>query len=138
MKKSLYTFTLVLSMLVLTSVNFGQTLSNAEPHIFTKNEITNLKNGIKSENIGLKKSSIYFAGKYNLTEVEDELIDELKSQENSGVKLLIAKVLHKMYSKKGMLALEASANDSSDQRFRKFARIFINDYKNNSPQVVQN
>lgn len=138
MKKYLYTLAVVLSLSLLSASSFAQSSSQNVNAKFTDIGISNLKNGIKSENMGIKKSSIYLSGKYKLHELEDTLIEELKSQENADIKLLIAKVLHQMYSEKGMIALEDFARDTTDKRLQKFSNLFINDYNFNKQNVAQN
>ena len=45
----------------------------------------NILKGIQSDNYGLKMSSIYLAGKYKITDVSKELINEMKVSENEEV-----------------------------------------------------
>jgi hypothetical protein len=138
MKKYFYTFVAVLSFTILTSSLLAQAQEKKNDMKFTEQGITNLETAIKSDNPGLKKSAIFMAGKYQVVELEDLLIDELKSQNNTEIKLLIANVLHKMYSEKGMMVLEDFAKDSSDKKMQKFASLLITDYNNSKLNVVQN
>lgn len=49
---------------------------------FSKTQVANLIEGIKSENNGLKMHSIYLAGKYKVEEAADEIINQLQGSED--------------------------------------------------------
>lgn len=59
-----------------------------------KNSIENIKTGLRSDNLGLRKSSIYFAGKYKLKEVTEDLVKLFKEEDDPGNKVLIALSLY--------------------------------------------
>lgn len=82
--------TLLAAVLVLVS------LANAQTRNLSKNEIGNLKTGIKSENRGLQQSSIYFAGYYQINEVSDELRDEMLSNKDPQLQVLAALALYRI------------------------------------------
>ncbi|MGD8779656.1 MAG: hypothetical protein PVH88_11920 [Ignavibacteria bacterium] len=82
---------------------------NDNNRIITPNAIQNLKAGLQSENIGLKKHCIYFAGKYKLNQVYDELKEQYKKENNISLKRLI---LVSMYEIK---------NENSERDFYKLA-----------------
>jgi HEAT repeat protein len=64
--------------------------------------IQNLVIGIQSDNAGLKRSCIYFAGKYEVSEVVNELIELLGKEKDSSTKKVIALVLYKIGDQKGI------------------------------------
>jgi hypothetical protein len=138
MKNLKLTFAVLVMSLLFTSLLAGQESGKTEFKKMSETGITNLINGVKSDNPGLKKSSIFMAGKYNVVEMEDVLIAELKNQNDPEIKLLIATALHGMYSKKGMIALEDFAQDSSNPRLQKFAKLYIADFNKNHMPVAQN
>lgn len=67
----------ILSMFLYTNLTAQNLINN-----FSKNDIINISRGINSENEGLRKSSIFFAGKYKISEVTDLLEEELKNEKD--------------------------------------------------------
>jgi HEAT repeat protein len=96
----------------------------------TTNEyaLNNLIAGIQSENDGLKRSSIYLAGKYRIAEVENVLIKQLQKEENPSTKILIALVLYEMGSTEGLIAVQQMAQNDDNERVRRMATHIYNEY----------
>jgi HEAT repeat protein len=96
----------------------------------TSNEyaLQNLIAGINSENDGVRRSSIYFAGKYRIAEVEDELISQLKEEENPSTRILIALVLYEMGSIEGLIAVQLLAQTDADAGVRRMATHIYNEH----------
>ncbi len=118
---------LILGM-VLSSTLFAQnTLSE-----FTKNKyaLDNLLMGIHSDNEGVRKSAIYFAGKNKVVESAEDLIEQLKKEENPGIKVLIALALFEMESKEGLDAVRKLSKNDKDLRVRNMASFIYNEYTN--------
>lgn len=82
--------------------------------------ILNLKTAIKSENEGLKQSAIYFAGKYKIHQVEDELIELLEEEKSQRNKKLIALVLHKIRSNRSIDVIKDLAFTDPDTNVKKY------------------
>ena len=80
----------------------------------SRNAIDNLITGINSENEGLRRSAIYFAGKYEYAETTEALVAQLKKEDNPNTRLLIANALFRIGDPFGMEAvLEISQSDSN-------------------------
>jgi len=94
----------------------------------TKNAQENLIMGIKSYNDGVRESSIYFAGKYRLIDTEQALIDQLKIERDSDIKVLIGLALFRMGSEKGMIELQKLASKDDNPRVRKMSYAIYNEY----------
>jgi HEAT repeat protein len=78
----------------------------------TKNAVENLKVGIKSDNCGLKRSSIYYAGYYRFTETIPALTEQIKKETDPRTRILIALVLYKIGDEKSIdLVKEMAAKD---------------------------
>jgi hypothetical protein len=96
---------------------FAQTYSIKE---ITKNKyaLDNLIASIKSENCGIKRSAIYFAGKYRIKESENVLIDELKKEKEACTKILIALVLYELGNYYGLMYVQGLSEllDNSSRR----------------------
>ncbi|HSL88937.1 MAG TPA: HEAT repeat domain-containing protein [Ignavibacteriaceae bacterium] len=130
MKAHLTKTVLVLVLgLVLTSNLFAQN-SLAE---FTKNKyaMDNLIMGIHSENEGVRKSAIYFAGKYKVMETAQDLINQISKEENASIKILIALALFEMDSKEGLEAVKKLSLSDKNDKVRRMASFIYNEYLNN-------
>jgi len=90
--------------------------------------LKNLIAGIHSENNGVKRSSIYFAGKYRIAEVENVLVKQLQEEENPSTRILIALVLYEMDSIEGLLAVQQLAQNDDNERVRRMATHIYNEY----------
>jgi HEAT repeat protein len=109
----------------------------------TTNEhaIKNLIAGIQSENNGVKRSSIYFAGKYRIAEVENVLIKQLKKEKDASTRILIALVLYEMGSTEGLLAVQQLAQNDDKVRVRRMATHIFTEYlvndENSSASLIK-
>ena len=103
--EKLYFLLVAILFVLLVSESFGQNkqISDLSNH---KYALQNLVMGIHSENEGVRESAIYFAGKYRFVETEDELINQLKVEKDSDIKVLIGLALFRMNSEKGMNELQ--------------------------------
>ena len=123
---------LVLSLLSLLFVTtFGQTISQPNSiKDITNNKyaLVNLLNGIKSENDGVRRSSIYFAGKYRNSDTEQVLIEQLKEEQNPSNRILIALVLYKLGSADGLLEVKKLAANDDNQKVRTMSTHIYNEY----------
>jgi len=120
-------FVLLLTIFLLSSAAIAQKQSIGD---VTTNEhaLKNLITGIQSENDGLKRSSIYFAGKYRIAEVENILINQLQKEEDPSTRILIALVLYEMGSIEGLLVVQRLAQNDDNERVRRMATHIYNEY----------
>jgi len=93
-----------------------------------KYALQNLVAGIQSDNTGVKRSSIYFAGKYRVAETESTLIAQLKQEKDPSTRILIALVLYEMGSVEGLLAIKQLAQNDENARVRRMATQIYNEY----------
>jgi hypothetical protein len=120
-------FVLLLTIFLLSSAAIAQKQSISD---LTANEhaLKNLIAGIQSENDGLKRSSIYFAGKYRIAEVENILINQLRKEVNPSTRILISLVLYEMGSIEGLLVVQQLAQNDDNERVRRMATHIYNQY----------
>jgi HEAT repeat protein len=118
--------TLVAGLVLILSNNlFAQnTLAEFTNH---KYALDNLIMGIHSENEGVRKSAIYFAGKYKVEETAVDLINQLNKEENPSVKILIALALFEMGSREGLEAVRKLSVTEGNPRVRKMATFIYNE-----------
>ena len=121
-----------LSLLII--VTMGElTAQNNSIQDITDNKyaIENLLDGINSDNEGVKRSSIYLAGKYRIVETEQVLIEQLNKEQNPSNRILIALVLYKLKSEKGLLAVRKLAGHDHNQKVRRMSTHIYNEYITN-------
>jgi hypothetical protein len=119
---------LIFIIVVFVVVSNSSAQSNSIKDI-TKNKyaLDNLIAGIKSENCGIKRSAIYFAGKYKINEVKDVLFEQLNSENEACVRILIALVLYELGEFKGLLAVKNSIETDENLKSRRMAtQIYYN------------
>ena len=119
---------LVFVMVVFFIVTDSSAQTNSIKAI-TKNKyaLDNLIAGIKSENCGIKRSAIYFAGKYRIAEVKQVLMEQLNSENEACVRILIALVLYELGEPAGLLAMKNFTESAEDLTSRRMAtQIYYN------------
>lgn len=119
----------LLSLLFITTM--GQTI--AQPNTIKdisnyKYALVNLLDGISSENDGVKRSSIYFVGKYRIAEAEQVLIEQLKREQDPGNRILIALVLYELGSKDGLFEVKNLATNDGNQKVRRMSTHIYNEF----------
>lgn len=81
----------------------------------------NLVTAIQSDNVGLKKSGIYLAGKYEIDELTGVLVDALRKETDTSVKILIGLALYRIGTEEGF---EAIKNISLIEKDKEVKRMF--------------
>jgi HEAT repeat protein len=134
--EKLYFILVVILFFFLITDSFGQNqkISDLSKH---KYALQNLVIGIHSENEGVRESSIYFAGQYRLIDTEDALIEQLKVEKESNIRVLIGLALYRMNSEKGMNELQRLASKDENPRVRRMSSAIYNEYLvNNSNRTA--
>ncbi|MCW9096627.1 MAG: HEAT repeat domain-containing protein [Ignavibacteriaceae bacterium] len=125
--------TAVLLVAVLTGSVYTQTNSIKDVTL-NKYALQNLVAGIQSDNTGVKRSSIYFAGKYRIAETESALIAQLKQEKDPSTRILIALVLYEMGSEEGLIEVKKLSMNDKDAKVRRMATQIYNEYLVNDVQ----
>jgi HEAT repeat protein len=132
MKKTRF-LTAVLLAAVLTGSVYAQ--KNSIKDVTTNQyALQNLVAGIQSDNTGVKRSSIYFAGKYRIAETESALIAQLKQEKDPSTRILIALVLYEMGSEEGLIEVKKLSMNDKDAKVRRMATQIYNEYLVNDVQ----
>jgi HEAT repeat protein len=97
-----------------------------------KYALDNLKSGINSENIGVRKSSIYFAGKYRIAEAVSYLVERLEKEDEASLRLLIAYSLYEIKDAEGMKAVKKLSIKDKDDKVKSMSFNFYEEYLNKS------
>jgi HEAT repeat protein len=107
----------------------GYTQSNSIKDITAhKYALENLIAGIHSENDGVRRNSIYFAGYYKIVETEDALIAQLKKENDPSTRILIALVLYELGSEAGLSEVKDISLSDKDAKVRRMATQIYNEY----------
>lgn len=121
------TLTLIALVLLLVSTN---SFAQAKDQL-TDNQLQTLVTGIKSDNLGLKRSSIFFAGYYKLSETVDVLKDEMLNAENPDIQILAALALYEIGDDDVMVDLNVLAkNKDEDYKVRRMAQAIYEHWVN--------
>ena len=130
-------FLAYLALLLLTaSVLFAQDANKRST--FKKNDISNLVHGIQSDNEGLKRSSIYLAGKYEVQEVTDVLIAKLENEDNSQDRLLIALALYQIGNEAAYEAVKVLSVTDSNPKVRRISNAICKAFQEESNKFLVN
>ena len=105
-------------LLILSSTGFSQEFNdNIDIPDYAK---MNFLNGISSDNPGLKASSIYYAGRYELSGASAMLVEELKKSKEEKLSLLIAWSIYRIGDECCMDQLKKYAGNNSSKRLKEF------------------
>ena len=121
-----------LSLIIFTNMGELTAQFNSTQDItINKCALENLFYGIKSDNEGVKRSSIYFVGKYRIAEMELALIEQLKKEQNPNNRILIALVLYELKSEEGLAVVSKLAMFDNNQEVRRMSTHIYNAYITN-------
>lgn len=123
---------LIGGMLMVSSLAYAKN-DPSELNRKNKNAIENLKVGIKSDNNGLKKSSIYFAGYYRLAETVPVLTEQIKKESDPKIRILIALVLYKIGDEKSIDLVKEMAAKDNNPEVRRICTCIYDAYINGNP-----
>ena len=103
-----------------------------EKYELPDNAVKSLIQGIKSDNPGLRKSAIFYAGQYKLEAAVDCLIEELQKEDDPGTKILIALSLYKIGNPIAIEYINDMANYSEDTNLKNMFSAIYNEFILNS------
>lgn len=128
-------FFLVIAVVLFLS---GSTLYAYEEFKLTETQIENLINGIESENDGVKKSSIYLAGQYQIEEAFDALIETLETESDYSVILMVVFSMFQINEYDALTAVLDFTAASNDEKLDKMLIITAVEFYKNNDQLVFN
>lgn len=122
----------VLMSNILFAQNLSQNTTKAANSGFTERAIKSLMVGIQSDNAGLKKSSIYLSGMYELDGVVETLISQLRKETDPDTRILIALALYKIGNKEGLDAIEELVKNDDNLKVKRISSAILNQFIINS------
>ncbi len=125
MKRNHTTSTLltVLAVLLLSALSYGQSAA-----------VKNLEMGIKSDNAGLRRQSVYYAGKYEIKEVVPALRSALEKTNDAETQKLILRALYKTDPVEALKSMEYLT--AADEQVKKLCDALSYDYNVNVRAVA--
>ncbi len=102
----------------------------------SKNAIGNLIVGINSQNEGVKRCCIYFAGLYEINEATDALVDVLSKEKDPKNRVLIALALYKIGNPIGMDAVYKTASVDKDSTVRRKCAAIYNEFVSLQTKII--
>jgi len=124
MKKGLF-------YLMLLALTFSVLAVNSKAQTITPEQSVNLITGINSDNNGLIKSSIYYAGKYKAKAAVESLIKVLEKSGNSEHRILAAYALHEIGALSGYAVIAKIAEEEEDFLVRTESKILYGKFLEN-------
>ena len=130
--KSVMVVTLTVLLAMLLSFDMAAQPSSISNITKNKYALDNLKAGISSENIGVRKSAIYFAGKYKINKLVDCLVERLENENESAIRLLIAYSLYEIKDAEGMKAVKELSLLDKDVKVKRMSKNLYKEYLENT------
>lgn len=124
---------IILCSLLVLSITISSFGFN-DPNLSRKNSfnrdlvVTNLMNGVNSENQGLKMSSTYFLGELKSDKAVIPLMKILKTEDNEESRIMAALSLLKIGDSRGIFAIKQAINFDDSERVQKMCSIFYQYY----------
>jgi hypothetical protein len=126
---------LIGGILMVSSIAYAKN-DPSDINMKNKNAIENLKVGIKSDNSGLRKSSIYFAGYYRVAETVPVLTEQIKKESDPRTKILIALVLYKIGDEKSIDLVREMAVKDKNPEVRRMCTCIYDAYVNGNSNTL--
>lgn len=106
-----------------STVGFSQAKINVP-----KGAVVNLIAGIKSDNYGLRRTSIYFAGEYRIDEAGKALIEAFKKEEFPANKVLIAYSLYRIGNMKNLKELNEIIKNENNMEVKTICNAVVEQF----------
>jgi hypothetical protein len=114
----IYLFVLV-TLLLVSKTNAQELKSNSVK--LTSDFISNINNGIMSDNPGLRQSAIHLAGKYQIQKLSESLLHQIKTEKENKIKIEIVKSLYMIGNDEFFDEIFMVASKDNDLGVREFA-----------------
>ncbi len=127
---SAYFFFIALILAISTQLNAQSYITSKNLSKYVKMDLAmkNLEKSLKSENHGVKMSTVEHVGRYRLSNFEDELIEMLNEEEGTKDKQIMALSLSQIGSLKSILAINNSVTNSVDIEYNNFCDELLANY----------
>ncbi len=113
--------TLVMLLVIALNANVGLKAQSNKYKNVNEYSLESLKQGIQSDNQGLRKSAIYLAGIYRIDEAVETLTEQLTKEKDPGIRVLIALSLYNIGNPDGMEAVKHLARVDKDNEVKRMS-----------------
>ena len=118
----------ILSNTLFAKSSFSGIVDGLESGI-KKSFVLNLIKGLESDNVGLKKSCIYFAGFYEIKSAVGALVEQLQIVDDPDTRILIALALYKIGDEEGIKAIEQLVENDGSLKVKKMSAAILNQFR---------
>lgn len=128
---SFLSLTAALFMMILLSSGSSFAQANSAPAEALRknmNAVGNMIMGIESDNDGLSKNCVYFAGLYRVPEAVQPLLKKMRNETDPSTKVLIALALFRIGDPEGMEMIESLSVKDPDPKVRRMCSAIYNEY----------
>lgn len=119
---------LVVLLMVMLTASAGIQAQSSRYKNISASSLETLKEGIKSDNKGLKRSSIYMAGLYKIDEAVETLTGQLEREKDAGTRVLIALSLYNIGDPDGMEAVKKLSLRDSDLEVKRMSTALYREF----------
>lgn len=120
-------FAIILSvMLIVFTMNLFAQSNTVTKAVTNEAGIKNLITAINSDNEGLRRSAVYFAGKYKIKEAVSSLTEILNEEKDPNNRVLIALALYEIGDEEGIEAVKILAAKDEDSYVRRMSIAIVN------------
>ncbi|WKZ69256.1 MAG: hypothetical protein QY331_14945 [Melioribacteraceae bacterium] len=117
----------VATILVFFSVSIMINLAEEAPNL-SESEVATLIEGIKSENYGLMRSSIFIAGKYRVEEAVEALFEVLERESDPSNLVLVSLAIYRIGNLEAMMKVIETANNSENNHTKNILSAIAMNY----------
>lgn len=121
-------FSILLGVILLLFSSSSFSLSANKNAEMEKGTVESLLEGISSDNRGLKTSSAFLLGEFELNEGVIPLMRILKSDPDEDARIMAALSLIKIKDGRGLFAVKQAERFDESERVRKLCRKFFNNH----------
>ncbi len=120
--------TLAVLLVLLLNANTGLQAQSRNYKNINDYSIKSLKQGIQSDNPGLRKSAIYMAGLYRIDEAVETLIEQLEKEKLASTRVLIALSLYNIGNPDGMEAVNKLTMKDKDKEVKRMGTVLYRQF----------
>lgn len=119
---------LVVLLVVLLTAQTGLQAQSSNYKNINDYSLESLKQGIQSDNPGLRKSAIYMAGLYRIEEAVETLVHQLNREKSPSTRVLIALSLYNIGNPDGMEAVKTLASRDKDREVKRMSTVLYRQF----------
>jgi hypothetical protein len=132
--KTLYSIIIIIVLFAGITISAQSKIQNDNPYNLSEAAIDNFKEGLKSDNEGLRRSCIYFLGQYKIGDAAFALMNLMDKESVPRNRILIAFSLYNIGDKWGMKKVKEHSILDNEKEVKRMCTAIYDEYKN-SPSI---